>query len=184
MPDAKPSIDELKAIERLGGDRMFAFFILAVSVCLLALIFDQTQWKTGKALLSQPAFWPGLSLIGMVLCAICYLFQSLRARHYSGWERRELFVWLRCLEFPLWFMAYVFAVPYVGYLPATVVFCPLLAREWGIRIEQRSCGPRQWARLLSFFSRVFCKSECPVAPSMNTCRRAAKFHDLIFVRMR
>ncbi len=131
MPDAKPTIDELKAIERLGGDRLFAFFIVAVSVCLLALIFDQTQWKNGKALLSQPVFWPGLSLVGMVICAAVYLVQSLRARHYSGWERRESCVWLRCLEFPFWFMAYVFAVPVVGYLPATMVFCPLLARRMG-----------------------------------------------------
>lgn len=131
MTDKSPDLKEITATERLGGDRYFAIAIVVLSVGLLAMIGEQTQWKAGSDLLKQPAFWPGLSLIGMTVCALLYLAQSLRARHYATWDRREALVWLRCLEFPLWFMVYVFLVPQVGYLPTTVVFCPLLAWRMG-----------------------------------------------------
>lgn len=139
MTDKTPNLEEITATERLGGDRYFAIAIVVLSVGLLALIGDQTQWKAGSSLLKQPAFWPGLSLIGMALCALLYLAQSLRSKHYATWDRREAVVWLRCLEFPLWFMAYVFLVPLVGYLPTTVVFCPLLAWRMGYS-SRRSLG--------------------------------------------
>ncbi|WP_136657691.1 tripartite tricarboxylate transporter TctB family protein [Nitratireductor sp. XY-223] len=133
MTDRTPDVDDIAASERLGGDRYFAIAILVISAGLLALIGDQTQWKAGKGLLNQPAFWPGIGLIGMTACAALYLAQSLAARRIAAWDRREFFVWIRCLEYPLWFMAYVFIVPVVGYLPTTVLFCPLLARRAGYR---------------------------------------------------
>ncbi|MEX3011133.1 tripartite tricarboxylate transporter TctB family protein [Hoeflea sp. TYP-13] len=131
MADETPKLEQIAAAERLGGDRYFAIAIVVLSAGLLALIGEQTQWKNGSALLKQPAFWPGISLIGMTVCALLYLAQSLRSERYVSWDRRELVVWLRCLEFPIWFMAYVFIVPVVGYLPTSVVFSPLLARRMG-----------------------------------------------------
>jgi hypothetical protein len=136
MTDKTPTLEDIAATERLGGDRYFAIAIVLASAGLLALIGDQTQWKGGSTLLNQPAFWPGISLIGMTVCAFLYLAQSLRATRQPAWDRREARVWLRCLEFPLWFMIYVFAVPLAGYLPATVLFCPLLARRMGYTSPQ------------------------------------------------
>ncbi|MCP4319434.1 MAG: tripartite tricarboxylate transporter TctB family protein [Hyphomicrobiales bacterium] len=133
MTDKTPKLEDIAAAERLGGDRYFAIAIVVLSGGLLALIGDQTQWKAGSALLKQPSFWPGISLAGMTLCAVLYFLQSLRAERYATWDRREAVIWLRCLEFPIWFMAYVFVVPLVGYLPTTVIFCPLLARRMGYK---------------------------------------------------
>ena len=133
MTDRTPDVDQIAASERLGGDRYFALAILVLSAGLLALIGDQTQWKGNKGLLNEPAFWPGLSLIGMTVCAALYLGQSLSAKRFAAWDRREFLVWVRCIEYPLWFMAYVFIVPVVGYLPTSVVFCPLLVRRVGYR---------------------------------------------------
>ena len=131
MTDNTPKLEEITATERLGGDRYFAIAIVVLSVGLLAMIGEQTQWKPRTDFLKQPAFWPGLSLIGMSVCALLYLAQSLRSKRFASWDRREALVWLRCLEFPLWFMAYVFLVPLVGYLPVSVIFCPLLAWRMG-----------------------------------------------------
>jgi hypothetical protein len=45
----------------------------------------------------------------------------------------EGLTWIRSLEFIGWYMLYVVAIPVIGYLPATVIFCTLLALRVGYR---------------------------------------------------
>ncbi len=45
--------------------------------------------------------------------------------------------WARALEFLLWFLIYVQAVPIIGYLPATVLFTVLLAARQGYRSRRQ-----------------------------------------------
>ena len=42
-----------------------------------------------------------------------------------------MFVWLRSLEYAVWFMIYVAAVPLLGYLLSTILFSLLLALRAG-----------------------------------------------------
>ena len=93
----------------------------------------------GAGLLAQPGFWSALSVGGMAFFAALYLVSSLRdplltVRSTATGE--ELRLWIRSVEFAIWFMVYVFATPFIGYLPATVLFCVALALRAGYRIAR------------------------------------------------
>lgn len=117
---------------RRRGQVVFSLIFLALSVLLLALIGEQTQWKDRTKLFAQPAFWPAVALVGMVLFAGGRLF-LLKRKRVTRADWTEAQIWLRPLEYALWFMAYVAIVPVVGFLPTTMVFCPLLAWRLGYR---------------------------------------------------
>ena len=42
-------------------------------------------------------------------------------------------VWLRSLEYVCWYVVYVLAIPAIGYLPSTILFCVLLTLRLGYR---------------------------------------------------
>ena len=46
---------------------------------------------------------------------------------------QEIGFWLKSVEYAGWFMLYVFAVPLLGYLPATVLFAVSLTFRLGYR---------------------------------------------------
>ena len=77
----------------------------------------------------------------MVLFALGHLVQSWRSRCKGA--GREVLTWARALEYLVWFMAYVWAVPVIGYLAATLIFAGLLAVRVGYR------APRQIALALA-----------------------------------
>ncbi|MEM9063455.1 MAG: tripartite tricarboxylate transporter TctB family protein [Pseudomonadota bacterium] len=117
------------------GAVVFAAAFLVLAVVLLAQIGEQAKFSaktlgTGK-MFAQPAFWPAVSLAGMVVFGLLHLISAYRAR-IAG-RRDELLSWLGPLEYLIWFMVYVFAVPMVGYLPATLVFTTALALRAGYR---------------------------------------------------
>ncbi len=64
-------------------------------------------------------------------------------------DRREVKIWLSVFEWAGWFLAYVFLVPVVGYLPTTLVFAPLLTWRLGYRGQKML-----WASLLFALSIV------------------------------
>ncbi|UCE30398.1 MAG: tripartite tricarboxylate transporter TctB family protein [Burkholderiales bacterium] len=127
---------------------LFAAVTLLAAMLLLSQLGEQTRFVRGAPLVSQPGFWPGLSLAGMVLFgALELLFSWIRNRRQrlgapehaaavAPARHRivdELAVWGRALEYLAWFMAYVALVPVAGYLPTTVLFCVLLAWRLGYR---------------------------------------------------
>lgn len=117
---------------RCPGDIVFAWVMLVVSVFLLTQISDQTSIRSGGKLFTQPRFWPAVSLIGMTGFAAFHLLGSLLSERIEG-RWREVLTWVASLEYAIWFIAYAAAVPYGGYLPATVVFAVLLAVRVGYR---------------------------------------------------
>lgn len=117
---------------RRPGDIVFAWVALVVAVFLLMQLTDQTTWRNGGKLFAQPRFWPAVSLGGMVIFAALHLIGSaLSERIYGRWQ--EVWLWARSLEYAAWFIAYAAAVPYMGYLPATIVFAIALAFRVGYR---------------------------------------------------
>jgi hypothetical protein len=134
MSDADRKAIHLPAAPRRPGDAVFAAFCLLVALFLLSQLGGQTQWVNGAGLLAQPRFWPALSVGGMALFAVFYLVGSLRdplRTLRSTAIGEELRLWIRSVEFALWFMVYVFATPIIGYLAATVLFCIALASRVG-----------------------------------------------------
>ena len=121
-----------RRIRRASGELLFAALFFALALFLLSRLSDQTRWVKGVMLFAQPAFWPGVGLAGMVLFGGFHLRACWR-RDDLRRERGEALVWLRSVEYALWFMGYVWAVPRIGYLPASVVFAPLLAFRVGYR---------------------------------------------------
>lgn len=125
------------------GQLIFALGFLAISALLLSQITGQTTWVDKTAFFAQPRFWPAIGLGGMVLLGALHL-RKMPWRRFTAQDREELVKWARVIEFAGWFMAYVLLVPVLGYLPATLIFVPLLTRRMGYR------GPRMFWLSIAF----------------------------------
>jgi len=132
MPDSGSSSDNIKP-GRFAGDMVFAAVFLALALILLSQISTQTAWLKGVKLFAQPRFWPAVSLIGMTGFALCYFLGSVFSRWRGQNHFQEVALWLRSFEYALWFMAYVWTVPKVGYLASTLIFVALLTLRTGYR---------------------------------------------------
>lgn len=126
--------DELK-IKNLSPSRgqfLFAVLFLAFSLLLLSQIGEQTKWTGWKKFWDQSRFWPAIGLGGMVLFTTLHML-SLKQRRITSYDLQEVAVWIRVIEFFGWFLAYVWLVPLVGYLPVTLVFMPVMLWRMGYR---------------------------------------------------
>ncbi len=130
MPDSLPNSLQEHSPQR--GDIYFAVLFLAIAALLLAQIGTETTWVKGTKLFAQPRFWPAIGLGGMTVFASLYLLRSARSKR-QGNDLGELVLWLKSLEFALWFMAYVLIVPIIGYLAGTLVFVYSLSLRTGYR---------------------------------------------------
>lgn len=119
-------------IGRKRGQLLFAAIFLGLSALLLAFLGEETTWARGTELVAQPGFWPAIGVGGMVLFTALHLWHLPR-RRFRRPDFLEGMVWLGVLEYAGWFLAYVFLVPLVGYLPTTVAFMPVLLWRLGYR---------------------------------------------------
>lgn len=113
------------------GAWFFALLLLGAAAVLLFYLDVQTKFSSRGSLVAQPRFWPAVGVIGMVIFGLAHLGVSWRERAPMTWV--EGLTWLRALEFCAWFMAYVWAVPVIGYLMASILFAVLLALRQGYR---------------------------------------------------
>lgn len=117
---------------RRPGELLFALLFLAFAIVLLSLITQQTTWLQGRGLAAQPRTWPLIGLGGMALFGALHLWSTSRSARTPG-RWREALLWVSSLEFVAYYLAYVFAVPRIGYLGATVAFCVFLTWRAGYR---------------------------------------------------
>ena len=115
---------------RRPGDIVFAWAVLLISLLLLSQVFEQTAYKPGAKLFSQPRFWPAVSLLCMTGFAAFHLLGSMLSERIEG-RWKEVLLWVSSLEYAGWFIAYAALVPWAGYLPSTVVFTLLLTLRVG-----------------------------------------------------
>lgn len=112
---------------------IFGVLAFAFALFLLFQIPTQTTWVKGGSVFRQPAFWPAVSIVGMTLFGAAELWACWRRNR--GADRKaiaqEALDWVRALEYVVWFLAYVWLVPLLGYLPSSIVFCTLLAWRLG-----------------------------------------------------
>ncbi len=117
------------------GGLSFAIAFLALALFLLTQLGAEAKFSPKGNLVAEPAFWPAIGVIGMSLFGGLHAIGEFRRRSRNRGlrETREAGVWLRSFEYLIWFMAYVFAVPVIGYLPATLIFTSALALRAGYR---------------------------------------------------
>lgn len=113
----------------------FALASFAVALGLAAAWPWQTVWIEGRPPLRQPGLFPGVAIGLMLVFGAGNLAACLirNARRRGAPMLPELARWLAAGEFLGWYLAYVLAVPWLGYLPATVLFTTLLALRLGYR---------------------------------------------------
>ncbi len=129
-------MEDEEATKGSPGALPFALLFAALSLFLLSQIGSEAKFSAGGPLVAQPAFWPAIGLAGMSVFGGLQLLGELRSRRpekSGSTDLSEIGIWLRSLEYLFWFMAYVAAVPVIGYLPATLAFTALLAFRAGYR---------------------------------------------------
>lgn len=126
------TLKQLFQRHRRPGNLFFATTFLILSIALLIKVPDQTVWQKGTKWFSQPALWPIISILGMTIFATLNWTSAIVSKKIEGrWQ--EIGFWLRAFEYVGWFMLYVISVPFVGYLPSTIIFAFLLAIRAGYR---------------------------------------------------
>lgn len=121
----------------------FAACALLFACALLAQAGRQLRWLASVDLHKQPGFWSLLALAGMTVFALLLLCNN-RAALSSAARAAErsntvannaagLWGYLGALEYAFYFLVYVFAVPRIGYLPATLLGFALLTWRAGYR---------------------------------------------------
>ncbi len=132
--------------DRHPGDLVFAVAFLIISIFLLSRLGIETQWVKNTKLFAQPAFWPGVGVFGMSIFAVLYCIGSVFSpRTHGRWE--EVALWTRSIEYALWFMVYVWIVPQIGYLAASLLFTLSLTFRIGYRDQRMFVG----AAAIGFF---------------------------------
>ncbi len=145
---------------RRPGDIVFAGLFLVFSLALLSQIGSQTEWRGGAKLFAEPRFWPAVSLSAMTLFAALHFLGSTLSERIPG-RLAEVGFWLRSIEYAIWFMVYVLAVPRIGYLPASLVFSVLLAYRSGYRSPRMLGGATAAALTTVLVFRSFLQVKIP-----------------------
>ena len=123
---------------RRPGDLVFATIFLLFALWLASQLQNQTIWANGQQLFAQPRFWPAVGVFGMAGFGALHFLSSVASDRIPGrWP--EVVTWIRSLEFVGWFLAYVWLVPWAGYLLATLLFMGVLTIRMGYR-ELRMIG--------------------------------------------
>lgn len=117
---------------RRPGDIVFAWAFLVGAVFLLTHVVDQTAYQSRGKLVAQPRFWPAVSLGAMTFFAGFHLLGSALSERIDG-RWREVWHWIKSVEYAGWFIVYAASVPYTGYLPTTIFFAVLLCLRVGYR---------------------------------------------------
>ncbi|WP_319532325.1 tripartite tricarboxylate transporter TctB family protein [uncultured Cohaesibacter sp.] len=133
-----PVIEQFRSISPLfvrdhrSGDFAFSLLTLALSLALFLSLGSQITWVAGKPLPAQPGFWPSIAIGLMLIFSILNVVSAFVSEQKKG-RWKEVAIWLRSLEYAGWFIAYVFLVPKLGYLPTSIAFGALLAWRAGYK---------------------------------------------------
>lgn len=121
-------------------DVLFACAFVFFAIFLLSQLNSEAKFSAAGKFFAQPALWPAISIAGMVIFGLAHLWSrilNLRACDPALSSTRfsylGLIAWFGIFEYLAWFMVYVWAVPVVGYLIATVLFATLLSVRVGYK---------------------------------------------------
>ena len=124
------SVEERRFKGPIRGQLIFALLFLTLSILLISQLGDQTKWIKKTKFAAQPRLWPMIALTGMVFFTGLHLWRLPRRRILNV-DLQEAKRWLQVNEYCIWFIAYVWVVPNLGYLISTLIFLPALAYRAG-----------------------------------------------------
>jgi hypothetical protein len=159
MISKKGFVDMLQR-DRHPGDLVFAVLFLLISAFLVSQLGDQASWVKRTRFFAQPAFWPTVSLIGMLFFAALHCLGSFLSPRTPG-RGAELMLWLRSLEYAAWFLVYVWVVPMIGYLGATILFTLMLTYRVGYRTKSMFIGATAMAVGIVVIFKAFLQVKIP-----------------------
>ncbi|MCB1395033.1 MAG: tripartite tricarboxylate transporter TctB family protein [Rhodobacteraceae bacterium] len=135
MNDDPTDLSELTHPPHHRAEIVFAVASFLIALFLATQWSGQTTWIEGQPLSRQPGLWPLIAIVGMVLFGVGELIACLvrNIRRGGGNVPAEVWLWVKSAEYVIWFMVYVLATPYVGYLASTVIFMTVLALRLGYR---------------------------------------------------
>ncbi|HPE58702.1 MAG TPA: tripartite tricarboxylate transporter TctB family protein [Thiolinea sp.] len=123
---------QMDSPSRQTAEFWFTGLLLLFSLLLWSQLGSQVTYSGGQPFFKQPGLWVVIGLSALTLGCSMHFWQLWRSHAASqGALGPELLVWLRSLEFLGWFLLYVWLVPTLGYLPATVLFMPILTLRLG-----------------------------------------------------
>ena len=117
---------------RRPGDIVFSIVFLLFAIFLFIQLGDQVKVTKRTKWFAQPGLWPTIAVYGMLFFGAMHCLSSILSPRIPG-RWREVVFWLRSLEFVTYFLIYVLTVPWLGYLPSTVLFAVFLAVRCGSR---------------------------------------------------
>ncbi|NKC13658.1 MAG: tripartite tricarboxylate transporter TctB family protein [Gammaproteobacteria bacterium] len=117
------------------AELLFCIAAWAIAVFLASQLGSQLSWQSGQPLVKQPGFFSLVAIVGMLLFGVVELFFCWRRQVLRSDESivREVGLWLRSVEYAIWFMLYVLTVPYAGYILSTLALCLSLTLRLGYR---------------------------------------------------
>lgn len=129
------SFSEPGVARRQRAEIVFGVLGFVAALFLLSRVGAETTWMAQRPLVRQPAFWPTVAIVGMTIFGAVELWSTWRAlrSRATGHVGAEILQWFAALEYFAWFLAYVWIVPLLGYLPTTIVFCATLSYRLGYR---------------------------------------------------
>lgn len=131
MSDQDDTPDARSGVSPRPAAFAFAVVFALLALALIIQIGDQTKWANGKPWVAQPRFWPGVGLAMML--GFGGLHAVMQYRNRAAGLGREIWFWLRAVEYAGWLIGYVWLVPIIGYLPASLLVAPVLAWRLGFR---------------------------------------------------
>lgn len=123
----------LQVKTKSSGQVVFVVAGLIVTLVLLSQIGNQTEWTyKARNIGSQPRLWPAIALITM-LAGFAIHYRLMRRRKPNALDWVEARRWAEPLEYLVWFLVYVLAVPRLGFMPMSIVFACALTYRLGYR---------------------------------------------------
>ncbi|HPD92932.1 MAG: tripartite tricarboxylate transporter TctB family protein [Rhodobacter sp.] len=143
MTDPEHDLSELTHPPHHRAEIVFAVVSFLIAVALALAWSTETQWIDGQAWSRQPGLWPLIAVVGMLVFGIGELVACLirNLRNGGGDVLAEVALWARAGEYLAWFLVYVLATPWIGYLPATAIFMTALAWRLGYRGRSLALAP-------------------------------------------
>ena len=126
------TLQEMFKRYRRPGDVVFALLFLLFSLFLMFNLGSELKWKDGLALGKQPAFWPTVAVIGMVVFSALHWLSSALSPRIPG-RLQEVKFWLKSVEYVAWFLTYMFLVEQIGYLISTIILTSTLTFRVGFK---------------------------------------------------
>ena len=156
-------VSQIIAPPHRRAEIVFAVAAFGTALILASQITSQVTWDTSRGSFNQPGFWPVMAIGGMLAFGLAELLATLRRYRATEGESvaAELVHWARSVEYAVWFMAYVLAVPFAGYLPATIAFTIALTLRLGYRSRKMLVAAFATGLVTVIFFKSFLSAKIP-----------------------